>query len=61
MNRDKVVQAEQRLRDTVLLMMNIRVEDLPDKYRAEFNNLYEGICDLWEELCDEIYPEEEEE
>lgn len=61
MSRDKMVQAEQRLCDAVLLMENIRVEDMPDRYRAEFNSLYEGLSDLWEKLCDEIYPEEEEE
>ncbi len=61
MNRDKMVQAEQRICDAVLLLENVRVEDMPDKYGAEFNGLYEGLCDLWEKLCDEIYPEEEEE
>ena len=61
MSRDKMVQAEQRIRDAELLLENIRVEDMPDKYGAEFNSLYEGLCDLREKLCDELYPEEEEE
>lgn len=61
MSRDKMVQAEQRIRDAELLLQNIRVEDLPDKYGAEFNSLYEGLCDLQEDLYDELYPEEEEE
>ena len=61
MSRDKTVKAEQRICDAVLLLECVEEENLPEKYKERFITLYDDLCDLWENLHDELYPEEEEE
>jgi len=57
MSRDKVVQAEQRICDAVLLLECIEEKNLPEKYRERFVEIYDDLCGLWDELARDMYPE----
>ena len=57
MSRDKMIQAEQRICDAVLLLECVEEENLPEKYRGRFVKIYDDLCDLWGGLARDLYPE----
>lgn len=46
MNRDEMVQAEQRICDAVLLLENVEERNLPEKYRERFVEINDGLYGL---------------
>ena len=56
MSRDKMVQAEQRICDAVLLLECLEENNLPEKYKERFVTIYDDLCDLWNELSEELFP-----